>query len=120
MPSKWLTWTPKIASSANVELTKPTKKTFVGSEKTPKDPQNVQKHGVLPTSVSSVSALPGHSQKIRGVRLREEPPVSESTLVEVACRCSARPYPHIHSPEDKKRAIDAWNRDSKHKIGRVQ
>jgi hypothetical protein len=41
-------------------------------------------------------------------------------LVEVACHCSKRPFSHIHSPEDQRRAIAAWNRDSMHKIEPIQ
>ncbi len=36
--------------------------------------------------------------------------------VEPACRCALHDFPHIHSQEDRERAIQAWNRDSKWKI----
>jgi len=29
--------------------------------------------------------------------------------IEVACRCSKWPFPHIHGLEDQRRAIEAWN-----------
>ena len=35
--------------------------------------------------------------------------------VETACRCSKHPFPHIHSREDRQKAIREWNRDSGHK-----
>ena len=36
--------------------------------------------------------------------------------IEVACRCSKWQFPHVHSQEDRSRAIEAWNRDSRHKV----
>jgi hypothetical protein len=33
-----------------------------------------------------------------------------------ACRCAKWDFPHIHSQDDRERAIRAWNRDSKWKI----
>jgi len=36
--------------------------------------------------------------------------------VKPACRCSKRTFPHIHTQEDRARAIREWNRDSKWKI----
>ena len=41
-------------------------------------------------------------------------------LVEPACRCAKWPFPHVHSREDRQRAIDAWNRDSRHKVDWIQ
>jgi hypothetical protein len=35
--------------------------------------------------------------------------------VEPACRCSKWPFPHLHSREDRQKAIREWNRDSVHK-----
>jgi hypothetical protein len=61
-------------------------------------------------------------QAVTAVPLPEEPlgAKERGTLVPIACRCSVRPYPHIHSPEDRRRAIAAWNRDSMHKIEPIQ
>ena len=36
--------------------------------------------------------------------------------LETACRCSKWAFPHIHSREDRERAIREWNRDSPHKV----
>ena len=36
--------------------------------------------------------------------------------IPVACRCSAKPYAHIHSLADRCEAVREWNRDSKHKF----
>ena len=36
--------------------------------------------------------------------------------VEVACRCSKWPFPHVHNAEDRRRAMELWNRD----YGRIQ
>jgi len=40
--------------------------------------------------------------------------------IEAACRCSKRAFPHIHSREDREHAIREWNRDSRHKVERIQ
>lgn len=40
--------------------------------------------------------------------------------VETACRCSIYPFPHVHGREDRRRAIEQWNRDSRHKVEWIQ
>lgn len=57
-------------------------------------------------------------QDASGLPLPEKPVRSEErgTLVPIACRCSARWYPHIHELEDQRLAIAAWNSHSRHKI----
>jgi hypothetical protein len=40
--------------------------------------------------------------------------------VEPACRCAKWPFPHVHSPEDRRRAINPWNRNSQHKVEWIQ
>lgn len=90
--SRWLSWTPGasvIEKSPEPELTKPTK----------------------PNSVSFVSPPSGQISIIEGAK-----DALEVRLVPIACRCSARRYPHIHSLQDRKRAIAEWNRDSAHQI----
>ena len=47
-------------------------------------------------------------------------PLEEAVQVETACRCAKWPFPHVHSREDRQRAIDAWNRDSRHKVDWIQ
>ena len=37
-------------------------------------------------------------------------------LVEVACGCAKRPFAHVHCQEDRRRAIEEWNRISRHKF----
>ena len=41
-------------------------------------------------------------------------------LVEVACCWSKGPFPHIDSQDDERRAVEAWNRDSRRKVEWVQ
>jgi hypothetical protein len=52
------------------------------------------------------------------------PPETDNFLADVAletaCRCSRWPFPHLHSREDRERAIREWNRDSRHKVERIQ
>jgi hypothetical protein len=82
-----------------MELTKLTKMGFVGFVGSPS---------------GQVSITEGSSNVV------EVPQEQNVTLVPIACRCSARRYPHIHSPEDHRRSIVAWNRDSTHKIEPIQ
>jgi len=41
-------------------------------------------------------------------------------MVEVACRCSRWPFPHLHPQEDRLRGVQAWNHDVKHGVDRIQ
>ena len=98
MSRRWRNWSPSVAIAAEAaekELTKLTKFGFVGF----------------------VGSPSGQVSVVEGSRNSTEVPIEQDvTLVTIACRCSARRYPHIHSPEDQRCAIAAWNSRSRHKI----
>jgi hypothetical protein len=68
-------------------------------------------------SVSRAAGMsPPESLQLSTLKQRVSKQLVSGVETEVACRCSKRQFPHVHSQEDRSRAIEAWNRDSRHKV----
>jgi hypothetical protein len=90
--------------------------------------------------VAAIELVGGQVEVVAGARLRIRLPqahgqlldyarlkkgaildfLSQRVLTPVACACSARPYPHIHSMRERQDAARAWNGDSRQIVEPIQ
>src|ERR1039457_4632593 len=92
--------------------------------------QMATQNEVLERAFQAIDELLGRSVKAEQPTRPERsnlplvPPETDNFLADVAletaCRCSRWPFPHLHSREHRERAIREWNRDSRHKVERIQ
>ena len=70
--------------------------------------------------LATLSAPAGPERVIPESSSELDSPPEEHVKLEAACRCAKWPFSHVHSREDRQRAIDAWNRDNRHKVEWIQ
>jgi len=70
--------------------------------------------------LAAVSAPAGPEHVIPESSSELDSPSEENEKLEAACPCAKWPFPHVHSREDRQCAIDAWNRDNRHKVEWIQ